>query len=107
MSSGGLFFLGMLDEARQSANIDDQQFLHLFKAIFRDFDYDFDHSYQSKLIAFHQSLSREHRAFRAIVKGREFFTRFSNGSRIAPTVSAMLIQEFIEDPEFPASVEDL
>lgn len=103
----GLFFLGMLDAASQSADMDDGQFLDLFKAIFADLDYEFDENYQSKLLLFHQSLATEHGAFPAIMKGGELFTRFANGNTTAPLAGNMLIEELIQNPNFPSSVEQL
>lgn len=103
----GLFFLGMLDAASQSADMDDGQFLDLFKAIFTDLDYEFDKNYQSKLLLFHQSLATEHGAFPAIMKGVELFTKFANGNTTAPIAGGMLIEELVEDPAFPSSVEQL
>ena len=46
----GLFFLGMVDAVSQSSDMDDSQFLDLFKSVFADLDYEYDEEYQSKLI---------------------------------------------------------
>lgn len=89
----GLFFLGMLDAASQAASLEDQQFLDLFKAVFADLDYDFDQSYQTKLLLFHQSLNTKHGAFPAIMKGGELFAKFANGNAMAPIAGGMLIEE--------------
>ena len=103
----GLFFLGMLDAASQAASLDDRQFLDLFKATFADLDYDFDQSYQTKLLLFHQSQNTKHGAFPAIMKGGELFTKFANGNTMAPIAGGMSIEELVQNPSFPASVEYL
>jgi len=99
--------MGMLDAASQAATLSDQQFLDLFKAIFTDLDYDFDQSYQSSLLLFHQSLNTEHAAFPAIMKGGELFIKFANGNTMAPMLGGTLIEELVENPDFPDSVENL
>lgn len=103
----GLFFMGMLDAASQSANMSDKQFLDLFKAVFTDLDYEFEDDYRYRILLFHQSLNTGHGAFPAIIKGREFFAKFINGNTMAPIEVGMLIEELIEDPSFPASLEAL
>jgi hypothetical protein len=103
----GLFYLGMVDAASQSANMDDSQFFNLFKAVFTDLDYDFDERYQSKLLIFHQSLASGHAAFPAIMKGGELFINFASGSSTAPLAGNILIKKLIEDADFPSSVEEL
>lgn len=103
----GLFFLGMLDAASQVSDMNDGQFLKLFKAVFTDLDYEFDEDYQSKLLLFHQSLTTEHGAFPAIMKGGELFTKFAGGNTTAPIAGGMLIEELLEDPAFPSSVDHL
>ncbi len=105
--SQGLFFLGMIDAASQAASLDDSQFIGLFKAVFSDFDYDFDSEYQTNLIMFHQSLDTSHPAFPAIMKGGEVFAKFSQGITTAPLAGAMFITELAENSEFPSSVDEL
>ncbi|MCP4669170.1 MAG: hypothetical protein GY849_22775 [Deltaproteobacteria bacterium] len=103
----GLFFVGMLDAISQTTNMSDKQFLELFKAVFTDLDYEFEDDYRARILLFHQSLNTEHGAFPAIMKGGELFTKFINGNTMAPIAGGVLIEELIEDPSFPASVEDL
>jgi len=103
----GLFFLGMIDAASQASDMSDGQFLDLFKAVFTDFDYDFDENFQSKLLLFHQELATEHVAFPAIMKGGDLYTKFAQGNTATPLVGASLIKELVEDSSFPNSIEDL
>ncbi|MCU7854014.1 MAG: hypothetical protein KZQ80_17595 [Candidatus Thiodiazotropha sp. (ex Monitilora ramsayi)] len=103
----GLYFLGMVDAASQSAGMDDRQFLDLFKSVFADMDYEYDKDYQSKLIVFHQNLNTEHAAFPAIMKGEELFLNFTKGNSMAPMAGGMQIEELIEDDSFPGSIEQL
>ena len=103
----GLFFMGMIDAASQAANMSDERFLELYKAIFTDLDYEFDDNYRSKILLFHQNLDTEHSAFTAIMKGGELFTKFANGNTMAPLTGGMLIEELVEDQSFPVSVEAL
>ena len=56
---------------------------------------------------FHQSLATEHGAFPAVMKGGELFTNFASGNSMAPVAGGMLIEELIEDADFPSSVEEL
>ena len=103
----GLFFLGFIDAASQASNMSDEQFLDLFKAVFTDLDYDFDESFQSKLLLFHQELNTEHAAFPAIMKGGSLYNKFVQGNTGAPVVGARLIAALVEDSSFPNSIEDL
>lgn len=103
----GLFFMGMLDSARQATSLSDKQFLNLFKAVFTDLSYDFDKNFKSKILLFHQSLNTQHDAFPAIIKGGEFFIKFTKGYTLTPVAGAMLIKEIIEDQKFPESVDAL
>jgi hypothetical protein len=102
-----LFYLGILDAASQATSMSDSQFLDLFNAAFTDLDYHFDKAFQTKLMAFHQSLRTEHKAFPAIMKGGELFTQFANGNTTAPMAGGILIEEIIANPQFPESVDDL
>jgi len=103
----GLFFMGMLDGASQSAGMDDEQFLSLFKTIFSDLDYDFDENYSSKILMFHQGLDTEHAAFPAVMKGGELITKFINGNTTAVLAGRMLLEEIISNDNFPESVNAL
>lgn len=105
--ASGLFLLGVVDAASQASNMTDDQFLNLYKAVFVDLDHEYDKSFSSRILLFHQSLDINHPAFSAIMKGGELFTKFTNGNAMAPVASGVLIEEFIDDPNFPASVEDL
>lgn len=100
----GLFFLGMIDAASQSASLDDSQFISLFKAVFADIDFEFDSEYQAKMMMFHQSMATSHPAFPAIMKGGEVFAKFSQGVATAPLAGGMFITELAEAPDFPDSI---
>ena len=99
--------MGIVDAASQAANLNDEQFLELFNAVFTDLDYVFDKEFKEKIILFHQSLDTEHAAFPALMKGGDLFVKFINGDKMIPTASGTLIEELVEDPKFPNSVADL
>ena len=103
----GLFYLGILDAASQAAKLSDEQFLDLFNAIYADLDYEFDEEFRLKILLFHQSLNTEHGAFPAIMKGGDLFVKFVNGNTMAPIAGGMLIEEIVENPDFPESLESL
>tara|TARA_B110001469_G_scaffold86388_1_gene81811 strand:- start:6603 stop:7169 length:567 start_codon:yes stop_codon:yes gene_type:complete len=103
----GLFFLGIVDAASQASNLNDEQFLDLFNAVFTDLDYDFDEEFKEKIILFHQCLDTQHGAFPALMKGGDLFVKFINGNTMAPIAGGMLIEELVEDPKFPTSVAAL
>ncbi len=103
----GLFFMGLLDAASQAADLNDKQFMDLYKAIFTDLDYEFDENYRTKIILFHQSLNVNHNAFPAIIKGGDLYTKFASGNTMAPLAASMLIEELVTDDNFPASVDEL
>ena len=96
-----LFFMGMIDAASQGAGLEDKQFLDLFSAIFQDLDY--AEPLRSRVLHFHQSLQFEHPGYKAILKGGEVYTKFYNGNRTIVLSTGTLIQEFISDPNFPAT----
>ena len=101
----GLFFLGMLDAASQALSMSDKEFLELLSAIFRDLDIGDD--FQSRVLLFHQSLDTQHKAFPAIMEGGNVYTKFVNGNTMALLAEAMTIQELVQDPDFPTSVDEL
>lgn len=103
----GLFIMGFIDAASQSANLNDDEFIDLFKAVFTDLDYEYDESYRAKIILFHQSIDVNHGAFPAIIKGGDLYNKFANGNSMAPLAASLLIEELVSDNNFPASVDEL
>jgi hypothetical protein len=103
----GLFYLGMVDAAGQSADMDDAQFLSLFKATFADIDYDFDDSYQDKLMMYHQSIRTDESAYRAIMEGGQQFVKLVGGNHTSLLTVVPLIHKLAEDSNFPSTVDDL
>jgi len=103
----GLFYLGMVDAASQSADMDDGQFLSLFKATFADIDYDFNESYQTKLFQYHQAISTDESAYQAIMEGGKAFVKFRGGNTTSILTTAPLIHSIAENTDFPSSVEEL
>jgi hypothetical protein len=107
MLAQGLFFTGMIDALSQAGDLSDEQFLNLFTAVFTDFDYDFDSEYQSKLLLFHQSLAVNSKASAAITRGGELLNRVSAGNSGALFSADIIIEDFVTDPNFPSSLEEL
>jgi hypothetical protein len=103
----GLFFLGMVDAASQSSNMNDSQFIDLFKSVFTDLDHEFDSEYQSLILQFHQRIDTTHNAFPAIMKGGELFTKYAKGNTTIPLVAGNMIQELVADTNFPNSASEL
>ncbi|MBV2135338.1 MAG: hypothetical protein AB2558_21285, partial [Candidatus Thiodiazotropha sp.] len=103
----GLFFLGLVDGASQSAGMSEEQFNSLFRSVFADLDHIFDESYQDKLLHFHNNSSPEHSALPAIIKGGELFINFAKGNSMAPLAGGMLVEELINSSSFPSSINEL
>lgn len=103
----GLFLLGVVDAASQAASLNDEQFLNLQKAVFVDLDHIYAADFSSRILLFHQSMDIKHPAYAAIMKGGELFTKVANGNATATFAAGVLVDEFIQDSKFPASVEDL
>lgn len=97
--------MGMIDAASQGAGLEDKQFLDLFSAIFQDLDY--AEPLRSRVLLFHQSLQLEHPGYKAILKGGEVYTKFYNGNRTIVLAAGTLIQELINDLNFPATEAEL
>lgn len=96
-----LFFMGMIDAASQGAGLEDKQFLDLFNAVFQDLDY--TEPLRSRILLFHQSVQLERPGYTAIMKGGEVYTKFYNGNRPIVLAAGSLIEEFVNDPNFPAT----
>lgn len=96
-----LFFMGMIDAASQGAGLEDKQFLDLFSAIFQDLDY--TEPLRSSVLLFHQSAQLEHPGYAAIMKGGEVYTNFYNGNRTIVMAAGALIEDFVNDPNFPVA----
>lgn len=101
----GLFYLGMVDAASQSAGMTDRQFLDLFQATFHDLD--FGEEFSSRILLFHQSLQTSHPAFPAVMQGGDVYMKFINGNNTIPLASGTLIADFVRNPKFPNSVDGL
>jgi hypothetical protein len=100
-----LFYMGMIDAASQSARLSDKDFLDLWSNLFKDLD--IEEPLRSKTLLFHQSLQTKSPAYEAIMKGGEVYTKFARGNEMAVLASGGLIDGFVENPAFPASVEHL
>lgn len=94
-----LFFMGMIDAASQGAGLQDRQFLDLFSAIFQDLDY--AEALRSRVLLFHQSVQLDHPGYAAILKGGEVYTKFYNGNQMIVMAAGTLIEQFVNDPNFP------
>lgn len=96
-----LLFMGMIDAASQGAGLEDKQFLDIFTAIFHNLDY--AEPLRSRVLLFHQSVQLKRPGYAAILKGGEMYTKFYNGNRMIIMTAGALIEEFVKDPDFPAT----
>lgn len=101
----GLYFMGMVDAASQGFKLDNKQFLDLHKSIFHDLAFGDDIT--SNILIYHQKGNRNDKAYQAIMKGGDTFTKFMQGNTMAPLAAGPFIKEYIDDSEFPSSLTEL
>lgn len=100
-----LYFLGAIDCSSQRHNLSDIQFANLITAFFQAVKA--KEMYAMFMGVFFLKMNSVPSAMKCVIEGGEHFNRWLNGNSSIPMCSVTALEEFCEDPDFPASVGHL